>query len=316
MTADSNKVSALFIVCVLIFTLVSFPSASCQTDAGSPCEHGTYRHEERDCCRCGVGNKLKAHCVANLQYGECEPCEPGTFSSQPSQEKFCEPCKHCHHPNENLEEAEPCTPPRNAKCRCKPDHYCIGDIKNCLLCHPCKKCGAEGIKVKCAGNNNTVCNEEIKGGNQAAIIAGIVVAVLLLIIAAAAAVFIWRKKSRSGGQVIASGTNGNVELLPLRVPEVDLQHLIPDIATAIGWKDMKKLAIRSHVPTATIETCELDHPGDSGEQTCKLLTIWVEKEGRQASKRLIEMLNESNKKVKAERVMDLLREAGRANAPA
>ncbi|XP_020481292.2 tumor necrosis factor receptor superfamily member 6 isoform X1 [Labrus bergylta] len=314
MTTDSNKVPALFIVCVLIFKLVSFPSASSQTNAGSPCEHGTYKHEGRDCCRCGIGNKVKAHCVTNLQYGQCEPCEPGTFRDHLSQET-CEPCTYCNHQNENLEEAEPCTPPRNAKCRCKPDHYCIGDKEDCRLCHPCAKCDAKGIKVKCTGNSNTVCNEEIKGGNQEKIIVGIVVAVLVLIIAAAAAaaaVFIWKKKYRSGGEVIASGTNGNVELQPLRgktVPVVDLQPLIPDIATEIGWKDMKELAIRSQVPTPTIENCQLDHPGDSAEQTCKLLSIWVEREGREASNRLIEMLNQSNKKAKAEKVMDLLLKA-------
>ena len=37
----------------------------------------------------------------------------------------------------NLEEAEPCTPARDAVCRCKANYYCNG--QNCQVCQPCKE---------------------------------------------------------------------------------------------------------------------------------------------------------------------------------
>lgn len=40
-------------------------------------------------------------------------------------------------------------------------------VKILLVIHTCFsfgcRCGAEGIKVECAGNNNTICNDKVEG---------------------------------------------------------------------------------------------------------------------------------------------------------
>uniref|UniRef100_A0A8P4K0R2 Tumor necrosis factor receptor superfamily member 6 n=1 Tax=Dicentrarchus labrax TaxID=13489 RepID=A0A8P4K0R2_DICLA len=93
----------------------------------------------------------------------------------------------------------------------------------------------------------------------------------------------------------------------------DLQPYLPDIAEAMGWKDMKYVAIRSKIPMTAIESCQLDHPHDSKEQTVKLLMIWVEKQGSDAAKNLLEILQRSGKRRKAENVKDILSRKTRRN---
>lgn len=64
--------------------------------------------------------------------------------------------------------------------------------------------------------------------------------------------------------------------------------------------------MRSEIKKATIDSCKLDNPGDSQAQTLQLLGIWVEKQGRDASQVLIRELNEIDKKLKAQDVIDIL----------
>lgn len=70
---------------------------------------------------------------------------------------------------------------------------------------------------------------------------------------------------------------------------------------------MKDVAIRCGIPPARIESCELNHRGDAQEATLELLRIWVEREGSGAGRKLIQILQNSNKKRKAEKVTDILR---------
>lgn len=87
---------------------------------------------------------------------------------------------------------------------------------------------------------------------------------------------------------------------------MDLQRHLPDIADVIGWKDMQEIAMRSSMPSATIDSFRLNHPGDSQEQTLQLLSSWAERQGREAGKKLIEILQNSGKKRKAEKVREIL----------
>lgn len=89
-------------------------------------------------------------------------------------------------------------------------------------------------------------------------------------------------------------------------PDVDLQHHLPDIANIIIWTEMKDIAAQSGVSKATIDSCKLNHPGDSREQTYELLMHWVEGESRGAGRKLIEMLNKNGKRAKAEKVKEIL----------
>lgn len=86
---------------------------------------------------------------------------------------------------------------------------------------------------------------------------------------------------------------------------MDLQPLLPDIAQEIGWKDMKEVAMRTGLSNA-IENVQQNHPGDAQEQTLQLLMTWVQKEGREASNKLIQVLRQSGKNLKADKVKKIL----------
>ncbi|XP_034464318.1 tumor necrosis factor receptor superfamily member 6 [Hippoglossus hippoglossus] len=323
MASDSNKFPLWLFTCALIFSHVSleFSSASPQTEdklsvrvvkglfrsRRQACAHGTYEHEGRTCCLCGVGLRLKTHCLANQNHGQCESCESGTYSSHATAQESCEPCTSCEHPNANLEVAENCTRANNAKCRCKKDHYCSSGPETCKVCHPCKECGSEGVGVACTATNNTVCNAITEGVNGGKI-SGIVFAILVIcaILIGGALWYRRRRKLHSPHQP-SSQTNGNatdVELQPLN----DLQlHHVPDIADVLGWKDMQDVAMRSGMTKVEIDSCKRVDPTDSEEQTLQLLLKWVEREGKGGAKQLTTLLRKSRKKEKAERVEKILR---------
>lgn len=317
MAADSNQHSLGFMIFVSLYLLVSviFPSAStqAQNNHGSLCTDGTYEHEGRECCLCGAGLHLVEHCSTSQTYGKCEPCGSGKYSSHPNYQLSCEPCTSCSHPNGNLEVDEPCTPAVDTKCRCKKDHYCNSGTETCKLCHPCKECGDEGIKVACTSNNNTVCNEIKEVSHVGGIIAGILVAVV--IIAAAVAGVLWKRRKWQRTQ--SPKTNGNeadLEMQGLRVfSDVDLKPHLLDIADVIGWKDLRGVAMRSGIPESIIESCQLNNPRDCQEQTFQLLNIYVERQGREASSSLIQKLLTDGKKAKAQKVKDILSKAARSN---
>ncbi|XP_041646248.1 tumor necrosis factor receptor superfamily member 6 isoform X2 [Cheilinus undulatus] len=311
--ANRNTFSSLYFCCALIFILVSVFAVSSQAE----CQDGNYTHEDRVCCLCGVGQKLVEHCTGNEEYGKCEPCDSGTYSSHPSSEKNCEPCTDCSHHNENLEVERPCEAASDAKCRCREDHYCVSNDKDiCLLCNPCKECGPEGTKDKCSGNNDTVCNEVMPEAYPVRTIVGIIVPICLVITVVALCCFKMRK-IRSRLHTITLRRRGHVpdeEMHPLReVPDMDLQPLIPDIAEILGWRDMQAIAMGSGISDNAIETCKRNHPGESEEQTIELLKKWVERESKGAPRKLIEFLRKKGKKAKEEKVMDLLRNASISN---
>lgn len=88
--------------------------------------------------------------------------------------------------------------------------------------------------------------------------------------------------------------------------DVDLQRHLPDIADVIGWKDMQEIAMRSCIPSATIDSFKLSHPSDSQEQTLQLLRSWTERQGEGAGKKLFEILQNSGKRLKAKKVREIL----------
>lgn len=88
--------------------------------------------------------------------------------------------------------------------------------------------------------------------------------------------------------------------------EVNLHPYLPDIADIIGWKVMQDIAISTDISSVTIESVKLDNPGDSREQTLRLLEHFNQKHSREASKMLIEILKRKGKNDKAARVQSLL----------
>ncbi|TWW78594.1 hypothetical protein D4764_11G0007150 [Takifugu flavidus] len=69
--------------------------------SSSQCVDGTYKHDGRDCCLCAAGLYLMEHCTETLQYGKCETCKDDTYSSEPTSQMSCEPCRSCSQPNGN-----------------------------------------------------------------------------------------------------------------------------------------------------------------------------------------------------------------------
>lgn len=101
-----------------------------------------------------------------------------------------------------------------------------------------------------------------------------------------------------------------VEMKPLNaltVPkDVDLQPHLPEIAELIGWKVMRDIAMSSSIPNTTIDSVQQNNPRDAQEQTLELLKIYVERQGKEAAKNLIEKLETSKHKGTAEKVAGLL----------
>ncbi|XP_034754110.1 tumor necrosis factor receptor superfamily member 6-like [Etheostoma cragini] len=302
--AKSSKFSAWFnvVTLVLLFLLMSAASSTNEgQNMSQSCVDGTYEHEGKMCCLCGAGLHLEEHCTMNLQIGKCKTCLEETYSSHPNNHESCEPCTSCSQPNANLEVDEPCTPARNTRCRCKKDHYCSSDIKTCKICYPCKVC-AKGIKTACTANSDTVCDE---GYDIVGITVGIIVT--LAVIGLGIGLGLWLRRRHQKRQLPVALINVNTpeeNIQFLRV--VDLRPHLPDIVEVIGWADMKDLAIRSTILDPTIETCELNHPGNYQEATLELLKIWVERNGKEASRNLVQLLHRSGKRDRAERVMDIL----------
>ncbi|XP_062286303.1 tumor necrosis factor receptor superfamily member 6-like isoform X1 [Scomber scombrus] len=270
------------------------------------CPHGTFNHENIECCKCNKGQRLKEACTATSST-KCEKCENGTYNSLPNALLSCELCISCSQPNANLDVREPCTSVSDTKCQCKKDHYCIGGMKDtCRLCNPCKMCGHDGIKEPCTATSNTVCNGKSEGGILP-IILGVVLTILICGIAGTV-FFLWKKKRRTQ-QDKSRQENGNailVEMVPLNVPCVDLSPFVHDIAEVIEWKDMEAIATRTGVQKTIIEASKRNHPNDYQEQTLELLKEWVEQQGMQASEKLVQMLQEKGRRHTAEKVHDIL----------
>lgn len=99
--------------------------------------------------------------------------------------------------------------------------------------------------------------------------------------------------------------------------DVDIDPHLPDIAMELGWKNARTLALRSGISVATTESYEMEYRNDAEERTLQLLLKWVEKEGKQASKKLIENLVDMKQKKKAERIRHiLLKHSSPSNNPA
>lgn len=99
--------------------------------------------------------------------------------------------------------------------------------------------------------------------------------------------------------------------------DVDIDPHLPDIARELGWKNARTLALRTGISVATTESYEMEYRYDAEERTLQLLFKWVEKEGRQASKKLIENLVDMKQKKKAKQIRDiLLKHSSLSNNPA
>ncbi|XP_029925760.1 tumor necrosis factor receptor superfamily member 6 isoform X2 [Myripristis murdjan] len=272
------------------------------------CQDGEYQHEGKTCCFCPAGQHLVNHCTEN--HGQnCKICEDGKYMSHPNIQTNCDTCTSCSHRSANLEEKEPCTVYRNRVCQCKDGFYCT--TPGCVTCRLCEECGDRGVKVKCKGTVNTICNDQKQGTNPAAII----VPVLFAVVVAALLVVLylrWKKKlCWQEDDASYDVTNKPAEVLEL-LPGVDLFPFLPEIANLMEWTVMRDVAVRSGMPLTAIDVHEENHPRDRREQIFHLLREWVEREGKEASKQLVKTLQDMGKRNTAEAVVAIINSNGNA----
>lgn len=86
----------------------------------------------------------------------------------------------------------------------------------------------------------------------------------------------------------------------------DIELCVPDIADVLGWNVMQDIAMRSGISNTDIESCKHDNQGDSKQQTLKLLMMWVERHGSHSAEKLLEILQNTKKINKAEKVKSIL----------
>ncbi|XP_075997807.1 tumor necrosis factor receptor superfamily member 6-like [Genypterus blacodes] len=283
----------------------------------SVCPNGTYNHEGRPCCLCGASYRLTKHCQNTPDDRTCDPCPADTYSSHPNAQMNCQPCTSCQHPDAGLEEADRCSPARDAVCQCKQNHYCTNSEQPCKVCLLCKDCGDAGVKEGCTDTSDTVCSEKSEGGNTLAIALGVPAAIVVLVLIG---LFVWCMKrqclNRNQRSVQVSGGPTEKEMENLTVPDVDLTPHLTEVANVLGWMVMRDVA-RSSDMKVDIENSKLNHPSDAHEQTLTLLSNWIEKQGSGASRALVEALQSSKKKDTKEKLMKLLQDiSNRSNSPA
>ncbi|XP_077350996.1 tumor necrosis factor receptor superfamily member 6 isoform X2 [Festucalex cinctus] len=299
--------SSSFLTC--FFILVLFGSCSSLGVDGSlqtqkkrevQCADGMYQHDTRICCLCAIGQRLKEHCTAaHPQDTQCELCEPGTFNSHPNQNRNCQRCTSCSHRNANLGVETACTRARDATCRCDAHHYCISaKDQDCKLCSSCTECGTEGVKVACTATNDTVCNDKLEERSYAWAVVAVVCAVVATIVIG---LCIRRngKKRRGQQQRPIQSTSDTMEMQPINIPYTS-RHL-PAIVEQLGWTTMSKVAIWSGMNPVIVESCQLNHPHDSQEQTLQLLKTFVQEKGKDAMDNLIQILHDIKQKDKAQK---------------
>ncbi|XP_061767788.1 tumor necrosis factor receptor superfamily member 6 isoform X2 [Nerophis ophidion] len=280
------------------------------------CVDGVYQHDTTTCCLCAAGQRLEKHCTsASPGDGQCELCEPNTFRSSPNQQKTCERCTSCSHPNAYLEVDSACTRASDTKCRCQAGHFCTSlSDPGCKLCHPCRECGAEGIKVACGAAHDTVCNDLLEASVRTHYGAGFAAAVFIV-----GGLLFWlgTRKVLSKKRTLTDPNGNETEE---NDPDSDkteenvLQHLsdtdplphLPDIAGVVGWKTMRRVAIQSGMNPVAIEDCELNSPNDAEERTLHLLRKWVELQGKDAMKNLVETLGKTQHNNTKQKVVNIL----------
>uniref|UniRef100_A0A8C5FUJ0 Tumor necrosis factor receptor superfamily member 6 n=1 Tax=Gadus morhua TaxID=8049 RepID=A0A8C5FUJ0_GADMO len=95
----------------------------------------------------------------------------------------------------------------------------------------------------------------------------------------------------------------------------NFSKLIPDIASLVGWGDMRNIAMADGFKKTILDNIQQNNPKQAEEQTISLLTEWEEKHGREAARMLMKALLKNNKNSKAQALQGIIR-SDRSNKPA
>ncbi|XP_031244850.1 tumor necrosis factor receptor superfamily member 22-like [Mastomys coucha] len=118
------------------------------------CSPDEYQSENICCKNCPAGTFAKKPCTTPGTQGQCEMCDPGTFTEKDNGLYHCIPCSSC---DKNQEMVTNCSATSNQKCQCQTLHY--SDPESPESCLPCTKC-PQGMSVlrECNSTANTVCS--------------------------------------------------------------------------------------------------------------------------------------------------------------
>lgn len=93
---------------------------------------------------------------------------------------------------------------------------------------------------------------------------------------------------------------------------MELRPLLPEIAKVLVWKDVQDIAIRFKMQDGVIDSCKRNNPQDSEEQKLELLMKWEEKQGKCASRDLIDFFRRTGERGKLEKISEIFKEANTA----
>uniref|UniRef100_A0A1A7X6C3 Tumor necrosis factor receptor superfamily, member 1B n=2 Tax=Iconisemion striatum TaxID=60296 RepID=A0A1A7X6C3_9TELE len=97
-----------------------------QPDSDGHCLDQTTEYLQEDlnlCCKkCRPGHRLKEEC-SETRDSTCEPCKTGMYMEHMNYSPNCFSCTKCKE-GKHLEPERNCTTTQNAKCVCKPGHFC------------------------------------------------------------------------------------------------------------------------------------------------------------------------------------------------
>ncbi|XP_035885922.1 tumor necrosis factor receptor superfamily member 23-like [Phyllostomus discolor] len=127
------------------------PARPSPTDSCGPQEYWSPGH----CCLlCPAGEHVREPCSHPHTRGQCDKCDPGTFTRLPNGLESCLLCGTCR---EDQDEVAECTATSNTRCQCRQGRFykAPGDEEFCTRCSTCP----EGTVVlqQCNSTADTVC---------------------------------------------------------------------------------------------------------------------------------------------------------------
>ncbi|XP_030249447.1 tumor necrosis factor receptor superfamily member 5 isoform X1 [Sparus aurata] len=119
------------------------------------CSNLEFTGKNRQCCnRCKAGTYMKAECDGS-KATECAECEDRQYTATINHLKTCQACKLCS-PSNYQKYVKECKKDEDAVCECVDGYYCL--YPDCEHCQQARQCPeGEGVKVRAAGMNNTIC---------------------------------------------------------------------------------------------------------------------------------------------------------------
>ncbi|XP_020656960.3 tumor necrosis factor receptor superfamily member 6 isoform X2 [Pogona vitticeps] len=211
-------------------------------------------------------------CTKENPKTSCKKCTLGKeYMDHYNYNTKCLRCRGCDEQH-GMEIENNCTINQNTKCKCKTDFFC--DSAPCHHCAPCDSCANGRVLEPCTDTKNTKC-EETGESRQHFIIIGVIILLVLVIVV----VFLLRKKRNNQQKKHTISTKHNIEMVPLKYPDIDLSSHIADIAEEMNLEDVLRLVRKLGVLSSRIEVVKSDNQNNAAEAKIKLLELWYQEKG-------------------------------------